>query len=187
MRVLKRKVRKSYVMNKTFQLLIAIIFLFPLVLKAQAPTVKKDTVIHLSAGDIEDDFASSFEKGQKKIIILDQKDVLVPKSYEKKEKRFFFEPEPLMQNDNFAIIDLPEEYTGYKIEVLSVKDQPLPDDDIIFFRHGNVVEEMLDENTFAYSIGDFETQEAANDFMELFLLELYPDARVIPYIKGQRN
>ena len=173
-------------MNKTFLLLISIIVFLPASLMAQKPVIAKDTIKALSAGDLEDDFANSFE-GNQKVLILEKKDVLVPKAYEVKEKRFFHEPQPVMQNNNFAIIDLPENFTGYKVEIVKVKEQPLPDDDIIFFRHGNVVEEMLDETTFAYSIGQFGTEMAANEFMETFLLELYPEARVVSYEKGQRN
>ncbi len=182
----KRKVRKVYVMNKTFLLLISIIVVLPAILVAQKPVIAKDTIISLSTGDLEDDFSNSFE-GKQKVLILENKDVLVPKAYGTKEKRFFHEPQPVMQNENFAIIDLPEDFTGYKVEIVKVREEPLPDDDIIFFRHGNVVEEILDETTYAYSIGQFQTEIEANEFMETFLLELYPDSRVVSYEKGQRN
>jgi hypothetical protein len=173
-------------MNKRFLLLISIIIFLPFGIMAQKPVTAKDTITSLSTGDLEDDFANSFEQ-PKKVLILEKKDVLVPKDYGKKEKRFFHEPQPIMQNENFAIIDLPEDFTGFKVEIVKVQEVPLPDDDIIFFRHGNVVEEMLDETTFAYSIGQFETELEANEFMEIFLLELYPEARVVSYEKGQRN
>lgn len=91
-----------------------------------------------------------------------------------------------MENENFAIVDLPKGYTGFRVELIKVHDEPLADNDIIFFRHGNVVEETIGEKEYAYSIGDFKTEAEANEFMETFILELYPAARVIPYQDGMR-
>jgi hypothetical protein len=173
-------------MNKSIYLLVALIALIPFGVYAQTTTIPKDTLPSLNAGDIEDDFATSIEMS-KKIIIVDQKDVLIPKEYAKKELKFFFEHEPTIENKNYAIVDLPEEYTGFKVELLRVEFEQLPDDDIIFYSHGNVVEEPLDEKNYAYLIGNFATESEATEFMDTFLLELYPDARVISYEKGQRN
>lgn len=173
-------------MNKSFRLLIAFIFILPVGMYAQIPTPPKDSLRSLNAGDLEDEFATSLEMS-KKVIIVDQKEILVPKEYARKEKRFFYEQVPVMANDNFAIVDLPKGYTGFRVELIKVHDEPLPDDDIIFFRHGNVVEETIGEKEYAYSIGDFLTEAEANEFMETFLLELYPAARVIPYKDGMRN
>lgn len=165
-------------------LLIILITILPAFLIAQKP-ILQDTVISLNAGDTEDDFANSIEMAGK-IIIINQNDAEIPKEYTKKEKRFYYEVMPGMNNDNFKIISLPKEYTGFKIQLLKVEEEPLPDDDVIFFRHGNVVEEEVDEKNFAYLIGNFKTEVEAEQFMENFLEGLYTDAIIVEYKMGRR-
>lgn len=177
---------KLNIMNKSIYLLVALITLVPFGIFGQTTNIPKDTLPSLNSGDIKDEFATSVEMS-KKIIIVDQNDVLIPKEYAKKESKFFFEHEPVMENINYAIIDLHKDFTGFKVELLRVELEQLPDDDILFFRHGNVVEEPLDEKNYAYLIGNFITEKEATEFMETFLLELYPDARVVSYENGQRN
>lgn len=174
-------------MNKLKFFLVALVAIFPVILMAQNTSPAKDTLPSLNAGDLEDEFENSMKMAQKIIIIDQKKPVTTPKGYSKKDKKIFVENMPVMQNDNFAIIELPEKFTGFKIELLKVQDEPLPDDDDIFFRHGNVVEEMINETEYAYSIGNFKSEEEATEFMELFLADLYPDSRVISYENGIRN
>lgn len=168
-------------------ILFSLFILFsPLYLMAQVPAEAKDTIPSLTSGDIEDDFAGAMEMAQK-IIILDQQDTNIPKEYNKKEERFFYESRPSMDNENFSIRALPKEYSGFKIQLLRVEAEPLADDDIIFFRHGNVIEEEVGKEEFAYLIGNFKTEDEALLFIERNLLfDLYPEAIIIQYKDSSR-
>ena len=165
-------------------LLFVFISLTPFYLMAQTPSAQ-DTIPSLSAGDTEDEFSDAMEVKQK-IIIIDQQDVNIPKEYTKKEERFFYEASPTMNNENFSIRALPEEYNGFKIQLLRVEGTPLADDDVIFFRHGNVVEEEVGKEEFAYLIGHYKTEEEALLFMEDFLGDLYPTAIIVQYRDSKR-
>jgi hypothetical protein len=81
--------------------------------------------------------------------------------------------------------EIPKSYSGFKIEIFK-STEPLPADHDIFFQHGNVSVEEVRKNEYSYTLGDFDEQEDASIFMQDFLLQRYPDARVIEYEEGKR-
>jgi hypothetical protein len=82
--------------------------------------------------------------------------------------------------------EIPEGYTGFKIELMATA-MPLPPDHDLFFQHGNITLEELGEDEFSYLIGHFEEQAKAEMFRASFLEGRYPDSKVVGYIEGQRQ
>ncbi len=80
---------------------------------------------------------------------------------------------------------LPVQYSGFKIEIQTAKE-PLPSSHDIFFQHGKLVEDQLQDGTYSYLLGDFPTADEANAFMLDFLINRYPKARVVEYDGGGR-
>ncbi|MDV7402602.1 hypothetical protein RZS08_64870, partial [Arthrospira platensis SPKY1] len=60
---------------------------------------------------------------------------------------------------------IPEVYTGFKIEVMRTEGA-LPLNHDLFFLHGRVSFEELEDGQFAYTLGDFKTREQADKFRE---------------------
>lgn len=88
--------------------------------------------------------------------------------------------------EGYPAKDIPKEYTGFRIEIM-VTDSLVPETDDLFFRHGNIGLEPLNSNRFAYTVGDFQDLESANNFLQQFMLPKYKDAQVIAYKDGRRN
>lgn len=84
------------------------------------------------------------------------------------------------------LLEIPKEYTGYKIEIMSTSI-PLPADHDLFFQHGNITLEQLGESQFSYLIGHFEVKAKAETFRASFLEERYPGSRVVGYLGGKRQ
>lgn len=82
--------------------------------------------------------------------------------------------------------EIPEGYTGFKIEIMATAILLPPDHDL-FFQHGNITLEELGEDQFSYLIGHFEEQAKAETFRTSFLEGRYPDSKVVGYIEGQRQ
>ena len=80
---------------------------------------------------------------------------------------------------------IPKGFTGYKIEIQNV-EKPLPSDHDIFFQHGNLAMEKVSETEYSYTLGTFNDMDTASIFMQDFLLQRYPNARVIEYQEGER-
>lgn len=82
--------------------------------------------------------------------------------------------------------DLPTNFTGYKIEVLRVYNQPLSADDEFLQITGNVEVEKIGENTYAYLIGDFNSKEGMIDFLNKVIKPEHKNAKALYYKKGVR-
>lgn len=82
--------------------------------------------------------------------------------------------------------DLPTDFSGYKIEVLRVYNQPLSADDEFLQRTGNVQVEKIGENVYAYLIGDFNTKQGMIDFLEKVIKPEHRNAKALLYKKGVR-
>lgn len=80
---------------------------------------------------------------------------------------------------------LPGQYSGFKIEIQTAKE-PLPSSHDIFFQHGKLVEDQLQDGTYSYLLGDFQAADEAAAFMLDFLIKRYPKARVVEYDGGSR-
>ncbi len=88
--------------------------------------------------------------------------------------------------EGYPAKDLPEAYSGWRIEIVAT-DTLLTDTSEVFFRHGNVVMETLPNNRFSYTIGDFQSEAAATEFMKRFILPIYTEPAIIRYEQGQRK
>lgn len=87
--------------------------------------------------------------------------------------------------EGYPAKDLPENYTGYRVEIM-VTDTLLADTSEVFFRHGNVVMETLEGNQFSYTVGDFQDETAATSFLDKFIKPNYEEPRVVKYEAGKR-
>lgn len=77
-------------------------------------------------------------------------------------------------------------YSGYKIELLRVYNQPLDANDELLRNVGGVEVEKIGENTYAYLIGDFKTKQGMLDFLEKVIKPKYGNAKALVYKKGLR-
>lgn len=82
--------------------------------------------------------------------------------------------------------DLPTDFTGYKIEVIRVYNQPLGADDNFLQVTGGVCVEKIGENTYAYLIGNFNTKQGMLDFLNTVIKPEHRNAKAIVYKKGLR-
>ncbi len=94
--------------------------------------------------------------------------------------------EPSKINYARKVKALPLDFNGYKIEVVRVYHKPLAETDEFLMKTGGVSVERIGENTFAYLIGDFETEKGMLDFLEKVVKPNYSDAKAIYYKKGVR-
>ncbi len=82
--------------------------------------------------------------------------------------------------------ELPTNFSGFKVEVLRVYNAPLAGDDKFLQETGGVSVEKIGENTYAYLIGEFETEKGMLDFLEKVIKPTYRNAKAIVYKKGMR-
>lgn len=82
--------------------------------------------------------------------------------------------------------NLSTTFSGYKIEVLRVYNQPLSADDEFLQNTGNVEVEKIGENTYAYLIGNFNTKEGMLDFLDKVIKPEHKNAKALYYKKGVR-
>ena len=80
---------------------------------------------------------------------------------------------------------IPKEYSGFKIEIKSTPE-PLPSSHDIFFQHGKLVVDRLQNGTYSYLLGNFQTADEASVFLQDFLIKRYANARVVEYESGKR-
>ena len=91
---------------------------------------------------------------------------------------------------NDVFVKQPEslaiDFSGYKIEVMRVYHQPLKANDEFLQITGNVSVEKIGEHTYAYLIGNFNTEKGMTDFLETVIKPKYRNAKAIVYKKGLR-
>lgn len=90
-----------------------------------------------------------------------------------------------VDNSYSQVQKIPQDFTGFRIEIMAV-EEPLPDSHDIFFQHGNLTVEKLNEKAYSYTLGNFSNAAEATDFMANFLQQRYPKARVVEYEQGKR-
>jgi hypothetical protein len=83
------------------------------------------------------------------------------------------------------LMDIPKNYSGYKIEILTT-DEPLPSDHDIFYQHGKICLEKMPNNKYSYTLGRFESMDDATVFLQDFLVQRYPNAQIVSYENGER-
>ncbi len=89
------------------------------------------------------------------------------------------------QPESYPAKSLPEGYTGFRIEII-VSDTLLPDTSEVFFQHGNIIMEIMPDNHYHYTIGDFQEEVAAKNFMQQFITPRYEEPRIVRYQSGKR-
>ncbi len=89
-------------------------------------------------------------------------------------------------NENSYAAPVPEGYDGYKIQILHTME-PIQDNNPVFFKYGCISEEQLNDESYAYSVGTFETEDEAQKFNEKFIQSNYPDAQIVRYKNGKRK
>ncbi len=93
---------------------------------------------------------------------------------------------PVEVDTSFSQVQkIPEEYSGFKIEIMTA-GEPLPSSHDIFFQHGNLAVDRLRNGTYSYVLGDFQSLDEANAFLLDFLIGRYPEAKVVEYESGGR-
>lgn len=80
---------------------------------------------------------------------------------------------------------LLEDYTGYKV-VIQFSRFPLSKDHEMYKRHDDIIEYKASSGSVLYLIGDFETEEEANTFLNKTALMMYSAAYVIRFENGRR-
>ncbi len=79
-----------------------------------------------------------------------------------------------------------DDYSGFKIEILHTMQKPLLPDHAVFERHGNITTDVVKNEKYSYMLGNYQTYEAADNYMRKTLLFTYPQAKVIQYKDGKR-
>lgn len=80
--------------------------------------------------------------------------------------------------------DLAADFTGYKIELMTVFNSKLSLNDELFKTFGGISIDQRTANSYAYLIGEFSSEEAADKYFAQMIQARYPDAKVIRYKKG---
>lgn len=81
---------------------------------------------------------------------------------------------------------LKDNYTGYKIELVTVFNKPLELTDDLFQQFGGVTIERKAHNSYTYLLGDFKTKEALETYMNQIVKPRYPEATGVKYKKGEQ-
>ncbi len=82
---------------------------------------------------------------------------------------------------------LANDFTGYKIELMTVFNQPLALNDELFQQFGGIAIEQRTDNSFTYLLGgNFENKKAADQFLTQIVQAKYPNAKTVKYKNGQQ-
>ena len=84
-----------------------------------------------------------------------------------------------------AFKPIPATYTGYRVQLLVNKAEPLPPNHPLAFEFSTVFEEETAPKTFAYLIGDYQNVAAANKMLQQ-VGGNYEFAKVVRYKNGKR-
>lgn len=110
----------------------------------------------------------------------------VPFAEKENTEPMIFQPQKVEVGDfQPRLYKVPDAYSGFKIEIMRARE-PLPASHDIFFQHGKLFAEKLQNNTLSYMLGDFPSADEANAFLSGFLAQRYPDAQVVEYREGER-
>jgi len=82
-------------------------------------------------------------------------------------------------------LELPADYSGYRVEFLS-SPYKLPGSHEIFYKHGRITMDQHKDGSFSYLLGAFNELKDADDFLKNILIRQYPNAKVVRYKKGNR-
>ncbi len=88
-----------------------------------------------------------------------------------------FVRKPKMMTDN---------YSGYRIELVTVFNRPLELTDKLFQQFGGIVIERRTHNSYTYLLGDFKTKEALEKYMNKIVKPRFTEAKGAKYKKGEQ-
>lgn len=80
---------------------------------------------------------------------------------------------------------LADDFSGYKIELLTVYNQPLAIDDDLFKAFGNVTFKHNTPTSTTYYIAEFKDEKSAEEFLEKVILKRYPNAQGVKFHNGE--
>lgn len=78
----------------------------------------------------------------------------------------------------------PKGFTGYKVEIKTVYNQPLSLNNDLFKEFGGMMIERRTENSYTYLLGEFEDKDAVETYLKKVILSRYPDAKGVKYKNG---
>lgn len=80
---------------------------------------------------------------------------------------------------------LAEDFTGYKIELVTVFNAPLSLNDELFQTFGSISVEKRSDNSYTYLLGgNFDDKKAVEAFLNDIVKAKYPNAQGVKYNKG---
>lgn len=77
------------------------------------------------------------------------------------------------------------DYTGYKIELMTVYNQKLSASDELFQNFGGITIISRTENSYTYLLGDFQDKDAFDKYLETIVQPRYTDAKGIKFKNGE--
>jgi hypothetical protein len=78
-----------------------------------------------------------------------------------------------------------DNYSGYRIEIMTVYNKPLSLNDNLFKAFGGVTYRKKTENSTTYYIGDFKDKIAVEDYLSKVLKDRYPGAKGVRFKNGE--
>jgi len=79
---------------------------------------------------------------------------------------------------------LATDFTGYKVELMTVYNKELSLNDELFKTFGGIKIEQRTANSYTYLVGNFEDKAACDDYIAKVIQSRYPDAKGVKYSKG---
>ena len=80
---------------------------------------------------------------------------------------------------------LADNFSGYKIELFTVYNQPLPLTDNLFKSFGRVTFKNKTKNSTTYYIGEFQDKKAVEEFLQKIILSRFSKAKGVKFKKGK--
>jgi hypothetical protein len=80
--------------------------------------------------------------------------------------------------------DLPTNFTGYKVELITVFNKKLSLNDELYTKFGGISIEQRTATSFTYLVGNFEDKAACDDYIAKVIQSRYPNAKGVKYNKG---
>ncbi|MCP3930516.1 MAG: OmpA family protein [Bacteroidetes bacterium] len=138
--------------------------------------IEQNTTIEVEKKSENENFDEIFEPSKHQKIL---KETSIPDTKEQAgELEISVEQSPNLS-------DLPSDFTGYKVEIITVAEKLKPDHKI-FTQHGNIIIENKNNGEFSYLLGSFIERGKAQNFLNDLLIQRYPRAKVVQYVKGER-
>ena len=80
---------------------------------------------------------------------------------------------------------LIEDYTGYKIELMTVYNKSLALTDQLFKTFGGLTYRHKTEHSTTYYLGDFQNKKALEDYLNKVVLPRFPEAKGVKFNEGK--